>query len=515
MPCRRGVFNPILWPEVFYFDFPGLNGYITNELKRIAAKDRKEARFSERLNNPKIISWMSMRILLVEDEKLKRLSLTDALERKNFEVVACDNPLEALAVLNEEDAVDVIVTDLKMPKMNGIDFIKKVREFDKEVPIIVVTAYATVETAVDAMKLGAYDYITKPFTTDELILVLDRLRDYQEIVKENIYLRSKIRNRYRFENIIGRSKPMQEIYRVIQTIADSDSTVLIQGESGTGKELIANAIHFNSRRRNKPLICVSCAALTESLFESEIFGHEKGAFTGAVREKKGRFELADGGTIFLDDVDDIPLVSQVKLLRVLQQRTFERVGGTKSISVDVRVVAATKVNLLEKVRNREFREDLYYRLNVVPIILPPLRERKEDIPLLVDHFIQKYQKKSPVRKFSNEAMKAMLSYDWPGNVRELENIVERVCTLTTHEVVQLEDLPDFLMTPSKGSFSCRGFEGNEERLNFSELIQSYEKELLLWALQKADGNRSKASQLLQLKRTTLQDKLKKYGLGNQ
>ncbi len=458
---------------------------------------------------------MSMRILLVEDEKLKRLSLTDALERKNFEVVACDNPLEALAVLNEEDAVDVIVTDLKMPKMNGIDFIKKVREFDKEVPIIVVTAYATVETAVDAMKLGAYDYITKPFTTDELILVLDRLRDYQEIVKENIYLRSKIRNRYRFENIIGRSKPMQEIYRVIQTIADSDSTVLIQGESGTGKELIANAIHFNSRRRNKPLICVSCAALTESLFESEIFGHEKGAFTGAVREKKGRFELADGGTIFLDDVDDIPLVSQVKLLRVLQQRTFERVGGTKSISVDVRVVAATKVNLLEKVRNREFREDLYYRLNVVPIILPPLRERKEDIPLLVDHFIQKYQKKSPVRKFSNEAMKAMLSYDWPGNVRELENIVERVCTLTTHEVVQLDDLPDFLMTPSKGSFSCRRFEGNEERLNFSELIQSYEKELLLWALQKADGNRSKASQLLQLKRTTLQDKLKKYGLGNQ
>ena len=456
-----------------------------------------------------------MRILLVEDEKLKRLSLTDALERKNFEVVACDNPLEALAVLNEEDAVDVIVTDLKMPKMNGIDFIKKVREFDKEVPIIVVTAYATVETAVDAMKLGAYDYITKPFTTDELILVLDRLRDYQEIVKENIYLRSKIRNRYRFENIIGRSKPMQEIYRVIQTIADSDSTVLIQGESGTGKELIANAIHFNSRRRNKPLICVSCAALTESLFESEIFGHEKGAFTGAVREKKGRFELADGGTIFLDDVDDIPLVSQVKLLRVLQQRTFERVGGTKSISVDVRVVAATKVNLLEKVRNREFREDLYYRLNVVPIILPPLRERKEDIPLLVDHFIQKYQKKSPVRKFSNEAMKAMLSYDWPGNVRELENIVERVCTLTTHEVVQLEELPDFLMTPSRGSFSCSGFEGNEERLNFSELIQSYEKELLLWALQKADGNRSKASQLLQLKRTTLQDKLKKYGLGNQ
>ncbi len=456
-----------------------------------------------------------MRILLVEDEKLKRISLTDALERKKFEVVPCDNPLEALAVLNEEDSVDVIVTDLKMPKMNGIDFIKKVREFDKEVPIIVVTAYATVETAVDAMKLGAYDYITKPFTTDELILVLDRLRDYQEIVKENIYLRSKIRNRYRFENIIGRSKPMQEIYRIIQTIADSDSTVLIQGESGTGKELIANAIHFNSRRRNKPLICVSCAALTESLFESEIFGHEKGAFTGAVREKKGRFELADGGTIFLDDVDDIPLVSQVKLLRVLQERTFERVGGTKSISVDVRVVAATKVNLFEKVRNREFREDLYYRLNVVPIILPPLRERKEDIPLLVEHFVNKYQKKSPVRKFSNEAMKAMLSYDWPGNVRELENIVERICTLTTHELVQLEDLPDFLMTPSRGTFSCRGFESSENGLNFSELIQSYEKELLLWALKKADGNRSKASQLLQLKRTTLQDKLKKYGLQNE
>ncbi len=456
-----------------------------------------------------------MRILLVEDEKLKRISLSDALERKNFEVIACENPLDALATLHDDNSVDVIVTDLKMPKMNGIDFIKKVREFDKDVPIIVVTAYATVETAVDAMKLGAYDYITKPFTTDELVLVLERLRDYQEIVKENIYLRSKIRNRYRFENIIGRSKPMQEIYRIIQTIADSDSTVLIQGESGTGKELIANAIHFNSHRQNKPLICVSCAALTESLFESEIFGHEKGAFTGAVREKKGRFELANGGTIFLDDVDDIPLASQVKLLRVLQEKSFERVGGTKTISVDVRVVAATKVNLLEKVRRKEFREDLYYRLNVVPIALPPLRERKEDIPLLVEHFVGKYQKKSSVRKFSNEALKALLAYDWPGNVRELENIVERTCALTTHEVVQLDDLPDFLLVPAKSSFSWRGFHGNHTHLNFTELIQSYEKELLLWALHKAGGNRSKASQLLQLKRTTLQDKLKKYGLQNE
>jgi len=453
-----------------------------------------------------------MRILLVEDEELKRISLTDALERKKFEVLPCENPLDALAILDEGNEVDVIVTDLKMPKMNGIDFIKKVREFDNDVPIIVVTAYATVETAVDAMKLGAYDYITKPFTTDELILVLDRLRDYQEIVKENIYLRSKVRNRYRFENIIGRSKPMQEIYYLVQTIADSDSTVLIQGESGTGKELIANAIHFNSRRRNKPLICVSCAALTESLFESEIFGHEKGAFTGAVKEKKGRFELADGGTIFLDDVDDIPLVSQVKLLRVLQEKTFERVGGTQSISVDVRVVAATKVNLLEKVKNGEFREDLYYRLNVVPILLPPLRERKEDIPLLVEHFMNRYRKKSPVSKFSKEAMDAILSYDWPGNVRELENIVERICTLTTHEIVELEDLPDFLLVPSPTTYTGWGLHGNHSQLNFTELIQSYEKELLTWALNKAGGNRSKASQLLQLKRTTLQDKLKKYGL---
>ena len=453
-----------------------------------------------------------MRILLVEDEKLKRISLTDALERKKFEVLPCENPVDALTILDDENSVDVIVTDLKMPKMNGIDFIKKVREFNKEVPIIVVTAYATVETAVDAMKLGAYDYITKPFTTDELILVLDRLRDYQEIVKENIYLRSKIRNRYRFENIIGRSKPMQEIYRIIQTVANSDSTVLIQGESGTGKELIANAIHFNSNRRNKPLICVSCAALTENLFESEIFGHEKGAFTGAVKEKKGRFELADGGTLFLDDVDDIPLASQVKLLRVLQEKTFERVGGMKSLSVDVRVVAATKVNLLEKVKKNEFRGDLYYRLNVVPILLPALRERKEDIPLLVEHFINKYQTKSPVRKFSNDAMKAILLYDWPGNVRELENIVERICTLTTHEIVELEDIPDFLLVPSQKTFTRRDFIGNHSQLNFTEIIQSYEKELLIWALNKARGNRSKASELLQLKRTTLQDKLKKYDL---
>ncbi len=456
-----------------------------------------------------------MRILLVEDEKLKRISLTDALERKKFSVVPCENPLEALAILEEDNAVDVIVTDLKMPKMNGIDFIKKVRHFDKDVPIIVVTAYATVETAVDAMKLGAYDYITKPFTTEELILVLDRLRDYQEIVKENIYLRSKVRKQYRFENIIGRSKSMQEVYRIIQTVADSDATVLIQGESGTGKELIANAIHFNSHRSHKPLICVSCAALTESLFESEMFGHEKGAFTGAVREKKGRFELADGGTIFLDDVDDIPLASQVKLLRVLQEKTFERVGGMKSISVDVRVVAATKVNLLEKVSKNEFREDLYYRLNVVPIQLPPLRERKEDIPLLVEHFIRKYQKTSRVTKFSNEAMKALLAYDWPGNVRELENIVERVCTLTAREMVEVDDLPDFLLTPSPGGIPVGEWRGDRSRLDFAKLVQSYEKELLLWALKKAGGNRSKASKILQLKRTTLQDKLKKYGLQNE
>lgn len=453
-----------------------------------------------------------MRIILVEDEKLKRISLTDALEQEKFGVIPCANPFDALNVLENDDTIDVIVTDLKMPKMNGIDFIKKVREFNKEIPVIVVTAYATVETAVEAMKLGAYDYITKPFTTEELILVLDRLRDYQEVVKENIYLKSKIQNRYRFEDIIGRSKPMQEIYRIIQTVADSDTTILIQGESGTGKELIANAIHFNSHRRNKSLICVSCAALTESLFESEMFGHEKGAFTGAMKRKKGRFELADGGTIFLDEVDDIPLASQVKLLRVLQEKRFERVGGTETISVDVRLIAATKVNLLEKVKNNQFRKDLYYRLNVVPILLPPLRERKEDIPLLVEHFMHKYQAKTPVRRFSNEAMKAIISYDWPGNVRELENIVERVCTLTTHETVTTEDMPDFLMMPERPPLTARGFGENNAYMNFTELIQEYEKELLMWALQKSAGNRSKASQLLQLKRTTLQDKLKKYGL---
>lgn len=454
-----------------------------------------------------------MRILLVEDEELKRISLTDALERKKFEVLPCENPLDALAILDEGNEVDVIVTDLKMPKMNGIDFIKKVREFDNDVPIIVVTAYATVETAVDAMKLGAYDYITKPFTTDELILVLDRLRDYQEIVKENIYLRSKVRNRYRFENIIGRSKPMQEIYNIVRTIGDSDSTVLIQGESGTGKELIANAIHFNSSRRNKPLICVSCAALTESLFESEIFGHEKGAFTGAVKEKKGRFELADGGTIFLDDVDDIPLVSQVKLLRVLQEKTFERVGGLKPISVNFRLIAATNKKLKAEIAANRFREDLFYRLNVVYMQLPPLRMRREDIPLLTRHFLEKYAdqrgEQGKIKGMEPEVERLFFDYEWAGNIRELENIMERAMIMCPGDLIRVADLPGEFRS---NVYNTLHLEGIPADAKLYDTLADVERKMILRALKITNNVQTRAAELLGIGKSGLNQKIKKLGL---
>lgn len=452
-----------------------------------------------------------MKILIIEDEKIKRITLTDALLKKGYYVSSFDNPVEGLDAFEDGD-YDVLVTDLRLPKMNGLDLVEKVKNLKPATEVIVMTAYATVDTAVRAMKLGAYDYITKPFSSEELIFILERLDNFKNVIKENIKLKQEITHRYSFNNIIGKSKEMQAIYDLIKTIAPRDTTILIVGESGTGKELIAHAVHYNSPRKDKPLIKLSCAALTESLLESELFGHEKGAFTGAVKEKKGRFELANEGTIFLDDVDDIPLSMQPKLLRVLQEREFERVGGTKTIRVDIRVICATKKDLLLKVRDSEFREDLFYRLNVVPIKLPPLRERKEDIPLLCEHFIKKYCGTDEKKTITNEAMKLLMNYDWKGNVRELENVIERVITISNKHEVTTHDLPEIIMPSCQKICDQYLADVIGGDVSFDNLVSEVEKKLLFFAIERAHGNKSEAARLLKMKRETFRDKIEKYGL---
>ncbi|HHL39189.1 MAG TPA: sigma-54-dependent Fis family transcriptional regulator [Deltaproteobacteria bacterium] len=453
-----------------------------------------------------------MKIAVVDDEKIKRITLTDSLIMAGHEAASFEEPVSALEAV-KAGGIDLVVTDLKLPVMSGMELLRRIKEHNPDLPVIVMTAYATVDTAVEAMKLGAYDYITKPFTSEELMLIIERLSEYRALLHENIELKRAISERYSFGNLIGKSKEMQNIYDLIESISTRDATVLIVGESGTGKELIAHAIHYNSLRKHRPLIKFSCAALTETLLLSELFGHEKGAFTGAVKERKGRFELADGGTIFLDDVDDIPLPMQTKLLRVLQEKEFERVGGTTTIKVDVRVIAATKVDLLERVREGRFREDLYYRFNVIPLKLPPLRGRKEDIPLLIEHFVDKYSKGEEDRKtFSSEALRLLMDYGWPGNVRELENMVERILAMTRNPVVEPSDLPDVVFDPGDLKRDIHFARILDSGDSFDEAVSAFEKRLITMAIKKAGGNRSEAARMLKLKRSTLQDKVVKYGI---
>ena len=450
-----------------------------------------------------------MKVLIVEDEKIKRITLADALLKEGYDVLASENPIEALNIFKERE-FDVVITDIRLPQMDGLDFLKEIKTLKPDTTAIVMTAYATVDTAIKAMKLGAYDYITKPFSSEELILILERLKDFRRLIEENIKLKQEITKRYSFGNIVGKSKKMRDVYELIETVAPCDATTLIVGESGTGKELIANAIHYNSPRKDKPFIKFSCAALAETLLESELFGHERGAFTGAIKERKGRFELANSGSIFLDDIDDIPLSMQSKLLRVLQEKEIERVGGTKTIKTDIRIICATKVDLLKLAKQGKFREDLYYRLNIVPINLPPLRERKEDIPILVEYLLNKYSSKGEKKTFCPEAMKLLINYDWPGNVRELENVVERIVTLTRSNDIRLEDLPDFLMASPEKLCDRHLIDIMEEAASFEDMIKDMEIRLLTLALEKASGNKSEAARILKMKRETLRDKVEKY-----
>jgi two-component system NtrC family response regulator len=389
-------------------------------------------------------------ILIVDDEKNYLLILEDLLSEEGYHVATADTAEKGLEIVAEYD-LDVVITDMKMPGMDGMAFLHRIHIQHPDLPIIMMTAFGSVEKAVEAMKKGAFDYILKPFKNEELKLTIRKAIDHHQLVRRNRYLSQELQERYQFGNIIGKSAPMQRIYQLIEKVAPSRATILITGESGTGKELIARAIHFNSSRRELPFITVNCGALPETLLESELFGHEKGAFTGAVNLRKGRFELAHEGTLFLDEISEMSPPLQVKLLRVLQEMEFERVGGSQTLKVDVRVVAASNRNLKEEVARGRFRSDLYYRLNVVHVQLPPLRERTDDIPLLVSHFLAKYtQEGSPVlTAFEPEAMRTLLDYSWPGNVRELENVIERAVILSTGERIMVKDLPQEIREPAQ------------------------------------------------------------------
>jgi DNA-binding NtrC family response regulator len=399
-----------------------------------------------------------------------------------------------------------------MPNLDGLQLLEFIQEINPENIVIIITGHGTVNTAVEAMKLGAFDYITKPLKDDLVTLTIERALSYAKLREENIALKRNLKKKYDFSNMIGYSDGMKKIFDTIEKVASSDSTVMIYGESGTGKELVARAIHFNSERINSPLIAVNCGAIPEELLESELFGHEKGAFTGAIRSRIGRFELANGGTIFLDEIGDMSPALQVKVLRVLQEKQFERIGGVKTLQVDVRILAATNQDLEKAITEKRFREDLFYRINVIPIHLPPLRERRVDIPMLANHFLRKFDKlkRKAVEQIVPEAMEYLLRYPWPGNVRELENLIEMIVVLKEEGNIEVADLPDKIVMLSPAGSFINGIEITDNGINYNDLIDNLEKDLLSRALEKAGGAKNRAAKLLNLNRTTFVEKLKRF-----
>ena len=444
------------------------------------------------------------RILVVDDEPAQLELVTGFLRRQGFEVTQAAGGRAAVACVKQQP-FDLILTDQRMPDLSGLEVLEAVRATSPETAVVIMTAYGTIETAVSAVKAGAADYLAKPVNLDELLHRIHQIQDRHRLLTENRELRAALAERHRVEGIIGESGAMQEVLSVVRRVAPSDATVLIRGESGTGKELIARAIHYASPRAARALVKVNCAALAESLLEAELFGHEKGAFTGAVAARKGRFELADGGSLFLDEIGDLPAHLQVKLLRVLQEREFERVGSSRPIKVDVRLLAATHRNLEALVREGRFRDDLYYRINVVTIPLPALRERREDLPPLIDHFLRVFAEKNGkrIRGLTREARDALLRYDYPGNVRELENLIERAVVLTRDDVIGLGDLP---LTVEAQPAEPEGGAG------LVAAVEGIERRMIREALAKADGTQTRAAELLGISERVLRYKLKKYGL---
>ncbi len=451
-------------------------------------------------------------VLIVDDEKNYTLILSAVLEEEGFETLTANSGHEALEILKNSD-VDLVLTDMKMSAMDGIELLENVKRKDPELPVIMMTAYGTVEKAVEAMQKGAYNYILKPFDNESLVIYVKKAVTVYQVVKENRRLRHDVESRYSFGNIIGKSKVMQDVFDIIRKIAPSNATVLIEGESGTGKELVAKAIHFNSPRRDQAFVAVNCSAFAETLLESELFGHEKGAFTGAGAMKKGRFELADRGTLFLDEIGELSPNLQVKLLRVLQEKSFERVGGIKSVSVDIRIIAATNKTLKTEVLKGNFREDLFYRLNVLPVVLPPLRRRTEDIRPLLIHFIRKYadERKSdiPIKGIDPAVERLFYDYEWPGNIRELENVIERASILCPGGVITVSDLPkDF----KNNAYSMLHLEGIPANADLNETLMMIEKKMIQRALEITGNVQAHAAELLGIGKSGLHQKIRKYKL---
>ena len=448
----------------------------------------------------------SERILIVDDEDGMRRLLGRVLSREGYEVTTASGGAEALKHV-ARDRFDLVVTDIKMPEMDGLELLKELKDYEPSVPIIVMTAYGTVENAVQALRLGAYDYIAKPFETDEIKLTVAKALERERLLAENRYLHEELEGRYDFSGIIGGSPAMKQVYEMASSVAASNANVLIAGESGTGKELLARSIHYNSPRKEKPFVVLNCAALSEGVLESELFGHEKGAFSGALDQRKGRFERADQGTLFIDEVAEMTLSAQVKLLRVIQEHEFERVGGNKTISVDVRIVAATNKILEDEVKHGRFREDLYYRLNVVNIHVPPLRSRREDIEPLTRHFLSKYAGETgkKISDIAPRAISCLLAHDWPGNVRELQNVIERAVVLSKGTVLTPRDFPQNLQGDDQICLQLPETGGS-----LTDILEDLERQLIVQTLQREKGSQTKAAETLGIKRTTLRYKMEKY-----
>ena len=444
------------------------------------------------------------RILVVDDEEQMRDLLAKVLERKGYQVSVCGDGAEALALLEREPA-DLVVTDVRMPGLNGMEALRAIKELNPDIVVLIMTAFGSIDQAVQAVKEGAYDYINKPFKIDEILLTIDKALEERNLRHEVSTLRQELRTRYHFENLIGKSRAMQDVFGLIEQVAGSRSTVMVYGKSGTGKELVAKAVHYNSPRSAKAFVAVNCAAIPAELLESELFGHEKGAFTGAIATKVGKFELATGGTLFLDEIGHMRLDLQAKILRALQEREIERVGGTRVIKIDVRVLAATNRDLKKAIEEGTFREDLYYRLNVVPITLPDLKDRQEDIPLLANHFVQKFAPESnpAIREISKEAMAILMSHTWPGNVRELENVIERAVTLGHGPAIELKDLPPHL---------AGGTNPLERALAKEATLEDLEKDYIAMILRRTKGHQIRAASILGIDRRTLYRKIRRFSL---
>lgn len=444
-----------------------------------------------------------MKIFVVDDERIIRVTLADDLRDAGHQVIEFANANAAMIHLKEVEP-DIVITDLKMPGLSGIEFLEKLKEYNKDIAVILMTAFSTVNTAVEAMKLGAYDYVRKPFDNNKLLIIVKRLEELIRVKSENKFLRSEIQPKFDLSSFVGSTPKVKEMFEHIKIVADKETSILITGETGTGKELLTKIIHFNSNRRKNPLIKVSCAILSREIFESELFGHEKGAFTGAEKSHKGRFEHANTGTIYLDDIDDVPLDMQVKLLRVLEEREIERVGSGDPIKIDIRVIASTKKNLLQLVEQGKFREDLYYRLNVFPLNIPPLRERTKDIIEMTKHFVAMFSPKEKTQ-IDNDVFDILTKYPFPGNARELRNLCERLVLLSKNNIIDTSIIPPDIKYPQE-SISCTSFEDK----SLTEILSEVEHNAILNALVKCNGNKAQAAKLLGLPASTLKTKISKF-----